>query len=141
MDRIDLNIIVTFFYNIGTFSLVTNDCPISIFIPIYLLGLCLLSILQTIQCTQSKSSNVRRHSLRYFFVLIFIWCIGGSSYIFSIYMPDFEPKGSSRRFCRRLVYLVAFFTSIAYLVIYTIMSICYLNRFIRHVKRQSDVDL
>ncbi|EDV29101.1 uncharacterized protein TRIADDRAFT_52634 [Trichoplax adhaerens] len=58
---------------IGTFTLVANDCPISIYIPIYL--------------------------------------------------------------------LVAFFTSIAYLVIYTFMSLYYLNRFLRHIKRPSEVDL
>ncbi|KAM9718195.1 transmembrane protein 272-like [Menidia menidia] len=99
-----------------------RDCPQHPNIPIYLLGLALVSLLSvsfvTLPC-ESEAAPSRRHPKGFkaclmflMSVFILIWILLGDVWVFSIYQPNYDPSAADGLYCNRTLYTFAFWNAI-----------------------------
>ncbi|KAM4714748.1 transmembrane protein 272-like [Anableps anableps] len=99
-----------------------NDCPQQPNIPNYLLGLALIPLLMipfvTLPC-ESYAAQPREHPRGFkacmgglMGLLIFIWCLSGGVWVFSVYQPNYDPSAADGLYCNKNLYTFAFWNAV-----------------------------
>jgi len=99
-----------------------HNCPIQPKIPIYLIGIGILSILPPITGIfyARRHYNIFTHVVNAIIALVFLtWLITGSVWIYQIYQPNFHCSSNRMDlYCNKSLYMFAFcFTTILWVLI------------------------